>query len=372
MTAKVRAGPGILETLAKGASFLLPPTPEKVFWINFAITNLCNSRCVTCNIWKKYRVKPNRLPEELTPEEIRRVFSGSRCLKHLQGIGITGGEPFLRKDFVEVAGALIEHGPRAMVSVATNGLASDLILSRTKEVMQRYRPRSFSVSISLNGVGGPHEGMMGVEGSYQRTLRTIKLLLEQTEAGIGVDFTVTPDNYPALMETYELARKLGLKFLATFAHNSSLYYGNEDTKFNWKEGDIPAAGRLLQRIASARARDEGLLLRLVDPYPYFLSKAAEQMTSRKRRFKCYSGTHSLFLNPYGDVYPCLFLDDRLGNVREGRFDDIWLSAEAGEVRRRIRAGGCRCWAACEAVPSLFRRPGIVRWNLARMLPGAGR
>lgn len=42
--------------------------------LSFAITYMCNGRCKICGIWKKYKEKPSKIKEELSLEEIERIF----------------------------------------------------------------------------------------------------------------------------------------------------------------------------------------------------------------------------------------------------------------------------------------------------------
>jgi MoaA/NifB/PqqE/SkfB family radical SAM enzyme len=67
--------------------------------LTFSITNRCNSRCKTCNIYQKKS-------EELGLDEWKQVF---------QSLGkapfwttFSGGEPFLRPDFFELVRSLYE------------------------------------------------------------------------------------------------------------------------------------------------------------------------------------------------------------------------------------------------------------------------
>lgn len=363
MKESLRSGMGVRKLLSKGWKYLEPPSPGKVFWVNFAVTNLCNSRCTTCRIWEKYRMDAELLKSELTLDEIDKAFSESQCLRELQGVGITGGEPFLRRDLVDLAGLFIKRYPEAFISVATNGLAGENIVGKTQDIMQRFNPKFFGVSVSLDGIGEVHDKMRGVTGHYQRTIDTITRLRQQTGVQVGIHFTITPANSGSLMEVFELSRRLGLKFISCFAHNSTVYYGNQGTDFTWEPGHMRKVEAIVKAIARAKANDESLLLKLVDPYTYFLGNAAEQAMESRRRFRCFSGTHSFFLNPYGDVLPCLFLPEKFGNIREAPFDRFWLSPEALRIRQEIRNGKCSCWVACETVPSLFRRPELLAWNL---------
>jgi MoaA/NifB/PqqE/SkfB family radical SAM enzyme len=63
----------------------------------------------------------------------------------------------------------------------------------------------------------------------------------------------------------------------------------------------------------------------------------------------------MFLDPHGDVYPCIVVGDRLGNVRESTLEEIWSSTEAKEARTKIKKGRCPgCWVECEAYRDILR------------------
>ncbi|MCP4534768.1 MAG: radical SAM protein, partial [Delftia sp.] len=61
--------------------------------LTLSLTYRCNSRCATCNVWK-------READELTLDEWERVL---RSLGHTPyWITVSGGEPLLRPDAVEI------------------------------------------------------------------------------------------------------------------------------------------------------------------------------------------------------------------------------------------------------------------------------
>jgi MoaA/NifB/PqqE/SkfB family radical SAM enzyme len=353
---------GLKGAAIKASKMLLrTPKPTEILWMNFAVTYLCNSRCKMCRIWSKYRQDLTLLKSELSLSEIENLLA-SRYLQTLQGIGFTGGEPLLRRDFVDLAGLFIERYPDAFIGIATNGLSPRLTVRKTREIVDRYHPSLLSLSISLDGIGSNHDRMRGVNGAYNRVLQTVQLLQEQTAVNLGFDFTITPWNYQDLWSTYKLSKELGVKFLAGFAHHSDSYYGNVDVAFDW-QGGMREATSMVEKVAGDRAATENLLDKLIDPYACFMARAPEYELARSPMFKCYSGVHSLFLDPYGDVYPCIILDKKLGNVRSEPFDQLWLSSRAVNIRNHIGQGQCHCWVACEAVPSLLRGFNVPTWNL---------
>ncbi|MCD6580019.1 radical SAM protein, partial [bacterium] len=98
----------------------MEPNPEKIYHVNFAVTYKCNSRCKHCNIWKKYNENTKIIEKELKLAEIKKIFKESQYLKYIQSIGLTGGEPFLRKDFTDLCGFFIEKFPNATISISNN------------------------------------------------------------------------------------------------------------------------------------------------------------------------------------------------------------------------------------------------------------
>ena len=355
-------GTGLKETAAKASRMLLKrPRPTEILWLNFAVTYLCNSRCRMCRIWEKYRQEPSLLDYELSLSEIETLLS-SKYLQNLEGIGFTGGEPFLRRDFVDVVGLFIQRNPDALISIATNGLSPGLIVRRTKEIMERYRPRLLGLSISLDGLDSQHDRMRGVKGAYERVLQTVKTVQGEMDINLGFDFTITPWNYQELWSAYELSKALGVKFIAVFGHHSDFYYANTHVAFEWNDS-LHEAVHWVREVARDRGATETLADKLTNPYACFMSKAAEYESTRKPMFRCYSGTHSLFLDPYGEVYPCIIRDEKLGNVRTEPFDELWLSSKAAQIRSKIEEQRCQCWVGCETVPSLLRSITVPRWNL---------
>jgi MoaA/NifB/PqqE/SkfB family radical SAM enzyme len=357
---------GLRETAAKASEMLLKrPNPTEIMWLNFAVTYLCNSRCRMCHIWEKYRQDPGLLQNELSLQDIENLLS-SEYLRNLQGIGLTGGEPFLRRDFVDLVGLFIERHPGAFISIATNGLNPGLIWRKTEEILERYHPKVLSLSISLDGIASNHDSMRGIKGAYDRVLQTVESLQEKRQINLGFDFTVTPWNYQDLWNVYQLSKQRGIKFIAGFAHNSDFYYDNAKLAFEWNDA-VDEATHVLRKVANDRAATESLLDKFTNPNACFMAKAPEYELKRGPIFKCYSGVHSLFLDPYGNVYPCIILDKKLGNVTNEPFDQLWLSSRAAQMRDYIGQQRCHCWVACEAVPSLLRGLTVPRWNITNKI-----
>src|SRR5919202_879374 len=89
----------------------------------FFITSRCNARCETCF----YHEELNR-PGDLTFEQIGRV---SRTMPGITDLWLSGGEPTLRHDAVDVIRLFVENNGVRRVIIPTNGL----LKARTYEMV---------------------------------------------------------------------------------------------------------------------------------------------------------------------------------------------------------------------------------------------
>jgi MoaA/NifB/PqqE/SkfB family radical SAM enzyme len=92
-------------------------------FLDYAVTWRCNARCIMCDTWQACKDLDTPMPGELSLEDWRFMLKrDAEFLAGLKKIGLTGGEPFLRKDMVELIRLFHEHLPKARISVVSNGL----------------------------------------------------------------------------------------------------------------------------------------------------------------------------------------------------------------------------------------------------------
>jgi len=339
-------------------------SPNDIIYFNFALTYKCNSRCKTCNIWKRYIDEPEKVKEELTLEEIKRIFS-SKYFKNLKLVGFTGGEVFLRDDLVELAGFFIRKFPNAHIGIPTNALKPDLAIKTLKEIIDKYNPRKkLGILVSIDGIGKTHDKIRGVPGNYKKVIKLINELKKMPRVDVGIGFTLIPENFKELLKVYELARKKKVKFGFWFGQMSDCYYENPDKKqeFKWTNGQLKELQKKIKKILK---EDKDETLNLTSFHEYYYLNMVKFKKSKKRKINCYSGTHSFFLDAYGDLYPCTMLNREIGNVKEG-FDKVWMSNKAKQARKFIKKRKCFCWSACEIWHSLEKNNKLIFFDMLRI------
>jgi len=280
------------------------------------ITERCNSRCVMCNFWKNKDKK-----DELTPEEIREVLK-SPIMRDLQHIALTGGEIFMREDVDQIIDVIYDTtGIRP--TIGTNGLC----VERLDSLLSSRKEKIGGVMISIDGVGRVHDRIRG-NGTFKRSMQSIKLLKEKYGIKPTINMTVSRYNYDNLIKTYNLFRDC--VFTYKVAKASRFHFGNNE------DMDFIINRRQAERFfkAAEKIKDKNL-------YDVFLE---EWVMEDKRPSPCYAGVSSIIMNPDGSIQPCLH-KPQFGNIRQFPIDRILISKGADAFRKSHK--NCQdCYERC--------------------------
>ncbi len=228
--------------------------PEMI--ANFAITYRCNSRCSTCGIWKT----GDPTAGELTLREIRGFFESEKdFLSEVKSVQLTGGEPFLRPDVVSIAESIWRNIPGAFIWIATNALLSDVVVSKTEEMLNIPGRGGLGVTVSVDGIGKTHDSQRGVDGGYEKALLTLAWLSEirsrNHDMSLSVGMTLTPLNQKEITAVRHVAEAHGADYTIRPANVSELYYRNEPIVGGW---DMEIIRRGLRGVEEAYIRRRGV------------------------------------------------------------------------------------------------------------------
>ncbi|MFM8981131.1 MAG: radical SAM protein [Planctomycetia bacterium] len=313
------------------------------FKLILAVTERCDCRCEACFIWRKPK------GDELTPAEVGRALAGAPWIRWLN---LTGGEPFLREDFVELVEAAVGALPGlAVLDWPTTGQRTERILQATERIARLGVPRIF-VSVSLEGPPTLHDRLRGRPGAFEAMCRTWAGLRSLPGVRAYLGLTLHADNEEHVPEALEAVAQrvpgttlddLHVNVLTTSAH----YYDNQSTALRPPRGLPPLVREALRR-REASAAPQDLL------EAAYLRRVPEWLARGRSPVPCRSGSASVFASARGDVYPCTVYDRRLGSLREQSLAAILDGAEAAAAREVIARDACPgCWSPCEAHPTLL-------------------
>lgn len=342
------------------------PSPINV---TLSVTNMCQSRCKTCGIWKLYLHDRAKFRDELTLSEIEKTFAS---IGDIYFFNISGGEPFLRQDLPQIVKAACKYLKPAVIHTPTNALAPRIIEERVAEILDIIdssgRTIPFTIKPSFDGVGDIHDEIRGVKGNFDKVLDTVsrlkKLQVRHPNLEIGLGTIISKFNLDRVRETAHYVRDLGVdSYISEIAEQRTELFNVGDPitptadEYEKAIGDFNAelkAGRIEERAVSSTT----LAFRQVY-YQYVIRILRE----KRQVLPCYGGIANVHISPYGDIWPCCILgyDKSMGNLRDVDYDftKIWHSPEADQVRRYIAGRNCHCPLANQAYSNILCSPGAM-------------
>ncbi len=160
------------------------------------ITSRCNSKCRTCF----YHEKLNS-DDDLTFDEIRRV---SETAPKFDKLWLSGGEPFLRKELVEIVKLFYDNNGVRVVNLPTNGLCGDLIVEETARLLDACPGLTVHLNFSLDGPGKLHDENRGIPGNFAKTIAVMEKAAERFRGNkrllMNAVTVITPDAYDRLFD----------------------------------------------------------------------------------------------------------------------------------------------------------------------------
>lgn len=167
---------------------------DMVFW---SITGRCNFRCRHC-----FMDAPDAALGELSTEEAFALIDQMADCGVLR-VDITGGEPFVRKDFWQLIDRILSY-KMVIGKIYTNGWLL------TETVLDEFERRNIkpAISISFDGVGW-HDWMRGIKGAEDAALRALRLC-NLRGFKTDVEMCVHRGNQNALIETIQALCKVGV------------------------------------------------------------------------------------------------------------------------------------------------------------------
>lgn len=336
--------------------------------LSLELTYRCNQKCIMCDIWDRYRKKPELKNEELKLNEIKDMVLKSEYLQTLETVVLSGGEPFLRDDLVEICGFFLNNFPSLKIGILTNGFKPRLILKKLEEIKDQWGADRLWLGSSLDGIGETHDRIRGCPGAFDSLDRFLEQIRNELPGlPVSLNFTITPLNYKDLLPAYHFAGNREADFSAQFP----IPWEGTET-FSWNENQLSEVERSVYTIIQYLIDDEGSISgqkNLLEnkglfSRVYYWQGLIEYGKNPRRLFKdCRVVWDNAAISPIGDFYLCpYFKNQTLGNIREKNFDDLWNSGKTGEFREKVSRGDCHCWLNCivysladEVLDGLFKK-----------------
>lgn len=318
--------------------------------LNFNLTNKCNSKCLTCNIWQI------KTKNELMLDEIEKFFKKSNGFSW---VDLTGGEIFLRNDAAEVAEIILRENKNLYhLHIPTNVVKKELTVKNIKKIIS-FKPKKFTVTFSLDGPEEVHDYVRGVKGNWRSVMDAYAELksYQNNSFEIFFGFTLSKFNFGKFEETVQSVRKIFpevtyKKFHMNLAHSSENYYQNSEVDLGIKNN----YDTLIKEFEFFRERKKELFNPINFLENIYLELLKDYLKTGITPIDCAALSSSVYLDPYGNVHPCSIWDKKIGNIRDFDYDLPAMLKQKiiPEIKKEIKNKNCpNCWTPCEAYQSIF-------------------
>ncbi len=273
------------------------PPPSTVFW---DITGKCNLSCAHC-----YNLDGKPHENELTTEEVKRTLE-EISIFGVESISFSGGEPLLRKDFLEIASHAGCLGFKS-VSVATNATLMD------REIAKQLKAANLKVQVSIDGdVAEIHDTMRGIIGAFDKAIHGIKLLQEEGN-NVSVCTTATKLNVDRIPNIMQLMQNIGVK---NYRVQGVMPIGSGKTNMEELKLTPSRMKKLVEYLESKNIT--------VSSYNFTLKSPPLETVDFCTSGACSAATSSCSITSEGNVVPCTYFWGMKGeNLREHTFQWIW-------------------------------------------------
>jgi radical SAM protein with 4Fe4S-binding SPASM domain len=299
--------------------------------LQWHITERCNLKCIHC-------YQGELSPDELTFKQLCLIIEQFKSLlKKLQlkqkakkfygHINVTGGEPFVRRDFFDLLKRFSENRDHFGFGILTNGTLVDTsVAHRLRELKPTF------VQVSLEGTKKTNDDIRG-EGTFDRITSALQNLKAQGIKTI-ISFTAHRRNYHEFLDVARIGFNIGVTRVwadrlipcgTGFSLDAQpltpeetrnffeyMYTAHKESQKNFCHTEI-YMGRALQ----------------------FLVGGGEQP------YHCEAGNRLIALQANGEIYPCRRMPISVGNLRETPLTNIYYQNELFQkLRQHEISNGC--------------------------------
>ncbi len=164
------------------------------------ITGCCNMNCEHCRANVEKRIF-------MPVEKIRKILQfANRNIDDEFNLTLSGGEPFLHPNIVEIIGTGIEYGYKEIV-ITTNG---SLISEELVREIDSISNGTVTIQVSLDSVDAQiHDSLRGYEGAYEKAINGLEIIKKYRNVNSSIRMTIKKETYHQMEEMIKLAIEKG-------------------------------------------------------------------------------------------------------------------------------------------------------------------
>jgi MoaA/NifB/PqqE/SkfB family radical SAM enzyme len=323
---------------------------EPVSIVHF-LTNRCNARCSFCFIDFD---NPDTFKNELNLNEIDLLTKNLG--NSLLNVNLTGGEPFARKDIVDIAKLYLKNTTVQSIYITTNASLPDRVENLANTIINFDKNVELTFQISIDDMPKDHNRVRKIDNLFKNcieTYRRLQTIDDRTQPIVSI--TVSHENCDNIEKIFNyLTLDCNIKSLkCTIVRDEGVYkIPNEKKKkifkaYSWLTNNIKKLTNEKKLNNYNLKSLQGKLHNKKDQISWELVK--KMYLQPKYISPCHAGGLFGIITANGLVYPCEILEDKLlGNLRDNNmnFMEIWKSSKTKDAKNFIIKSKCNCTYEC--------------------------
>jgi Fe-coproporphyrin III synthase len=318
------------------------------------VTARCGLNCGHC--FYREELLQGDINNEMTLEEYDLFTKQTpNCPKLI----ITGGEPFLRNDLVDICLLFYQNKSRArQMTIPTSGQHTNRIVDLVNRLLNECSELILEIQLSIDGIYEKHDSIRG-KGQFDKLMHTYNQLRPIQDRNerlrIRFNYTFSHKTQDHFAETYEFVTKNlnNPHFDMVLVRRTTIdpdFFVPADMK-KYREATM-----LLQQ--QERKKSNGILEKVLaeraEVERYIISNHYQQ---KRVMSNCQAGTLTAIVSEDGEVRPCEILDTSFGNLRENNYnlEQVWKTNSAKQHRKNIKKEKCFCtFETCVRTTMVFQ------------------
>ncbi len=305
------------------------------------ITTNCNLRCKHCRV--------EEVQYNMSLEEIEIICKKLRTYSTSM-LFISGGEPLIRKDIVDVIKSVKQYIP--LITINTNAtLLTEELLLQLIDAGVNY------IQVSLDGLEKDHDAIRG-KGTFQKVLNNLYLISKyKNKVLLQISCVVSKMNIDAMDDFVAFLLdecKLPIQIIGFKRYLPKNVMAG---KYNLGKDGFKKLNDSVQRLSQ---KYKGVSNIVIDsPIKNIYNEIQVKNIMNKYKLKCAgcsAAIGGLAIRSDGSVSPCSLLDIRVGNIITESLESIYyseaiqdlinrkLTGKCGNCEHKSICGGCRAAA----------------------------
>ncbi len=310
----------------------------------------CNYKCKMC-----YASSSNFVDQEISLKELDMTFSKLKKLGVLR-VNFVGGEPFFRKDFIEICKLARKH--RLLYSFISNGIICGQNIEKYSWVIEN----AFNMQISCNGFDESYKYEYN-SFNWLIAKKNITKVINKAKKSI-LSYVITENNYEDIPNFIQFASEINptvIKF-GTVCFSGR---AKKDKAVDYYQNIVPKAKKIINDMR--------------ERYPHLLIQSQidqgidtplwEEFSNDYRPFEFYfspEGKDGFYIKVNGNIYPFPLLSEydelKIGSIYDN-FAEIWKNSEVLKDIRNVTFKNSLCGKlGCKKVCGLWSRSYAYAWS----------